>query len=246
MTAYLRLEVLRQFRSRDLLLWRLGLPASLYVFFRAVFGAGDGSSEGLPSDTSALVIFGVLGALASGLYATAPALAEERATGWLRQLRVMPLPAVATVVGKVAAALAFALPAIAFVAVAAAVSQGVELGIDSWVALTLLLWVATAPFAALGVLIGLTIRGGEPAQSAASASFIVLWLLGGMITSPSDLPGLLEQVAHATPTNAAAELGWAAARGDGIPASAIAVVAAWTAGLGALSTLAWRRQGGAR
>jgi hypothetical protein len=37
MTAYLRLEVARQFRSRELLLWRLGLPAALYVFFRAVF-----------------------------------------------------------------------------------------------------------------------------------------------------------------------------------------------------------------
>jgi ABC-type sulfate/molybdate transport systems ATPase subunit len=83
---------------------------------------------------------------------TAPALAQERATGWLRQLRVTPLPAAATVAGKVAAAMAYALPAIALVGVAAAVTQGVELGLDRWVELTLLLWVATAPFAALGVL----------------------------------------------------------------------------------------------
>ena len=246
MTAYLRLEVVRQFRSRDLVLWRLGLPAALYVFFRAVFGSGDGTSEGLPSDTTALVIFAVFGALASGLYATAPALAQERATGWLRQLRVTPLPAWATVAGKVAAAMAFALPAIALVAVAAAGTQGVELAVDRWVELVLLLWIATAPFAALGVLIGLIVPNAEPAQSAASAAFIVLWVLGGLITSPSELPATLEAIAHTTPTNAAAELGWAAARGDAIPASAIAVVVAWTGALGALGALAWRRLGGRR
>jgi ABC-2 type transport system permease protein len=246
MTAYLRLEVIRQFRNRDALAWRLGLPAGLYVFFRAVFGEGDGTSEGLPSDTTALVIFAVFGTLAASLYSTAPALAQERDTGWLRQLRVTPLPAAATVAGKVAAAMAYALPAIALVGVAAAATQGVELGLDQWGELTLLLWVATAPFAALGVLIGLTIRNAEPAQSAASAAMIVLWVLGGMLTSPSDLPGALEAIAHTLPTNAASELGWAAARGDAIPASAIAVVVAWTAGLGALAALAWRRLGGAR
>ena len=246
MTAYLRLEVVRQFRNRDALVWRLGLPAGLYVFFRAVFGHGDGTVEGLPSDTTALVIFAVFGALASGLYATAPALAQERASGWLRQLRITPLPAWATVVGKVAAAMAFALPAIALVAVAAAATQGVELGLDRWVELTLLLWIATAPFAALGVLIGLIIPNAEPAQSAASAAFIVLWVLGGLITSPSDLPGALQAIAHTMPSNAAAELGWAAARGDAIPASAIAVVVAWTGALGALGALAWRRLGGRR
>ena len=246
MTASLRLEIIRQFRNRDALAWRIGLPAALYVFFRAVFGEGDGTSEGLPSDTAALVIFAVFGTLAAGLYSTAPALAQERATGWLRQLRVTPLPAAATVVGKLAAAIAYALPAIALVAVASAATRGVELGLDRWVELTLLLWVATAPFAALGVLIGLTIRNAEPAQSAASAAMIVLWVLGGMLTSPSDLPGALEAIAHTLPTNAAAELGWAAARGDAIPASASAVVIGWTAALGALGALAWRRLGGAR
>jgi ABC-2 type transport system permease protein len=246
MTAYLRLEVLRQFRNRDALAWRLGLPAGLYVFFRAVFGSGDGTSEGLPSDTTALVIFAVFATLAAGLYSTAPALAQERATGWLRQLRVTPLPAAVTVAGKAAAAMAYALPAIALVGVAAAATQGVELGLDRWLELTLLLWIATAPFAALGVLIGLTIRNAEPAQSAASAAMIVLWVLGGMLTSPSDLPGALEAIAHTLPTNAAAELGWAAARGDATPASAITVVIAWTAALGTFGALAWRRLGGAR
>jgi ABC-2 type transport system permease protein len=245
--AYVRFETARQFRSRDALFFRLGLPAGLYIVFRAVISPGsDGTSEGLPSDVAAMVAFAVLGALFSTVFATGPPLANERAIGWLRQLRVTPLPAGAAVAGKVAAAMAFALPAIALVAVAAIATQGVELGFGRWVQLTLLLWIATAPFAALGALIGLTVPDAEPAQSAASAALIVLWVLGGLITSPSDLPAALEGIAHTMPTNAAAELGWAAARADAIPASAIAVVIAGSAGLGGLAALAWRRLGGAR
>jgi hypothetical protein len=37
------------------------------------------------------------------------------------------------------------------------------------------------------------------------------------------------------------ELGWSIAGGDTVPASAVAVLAAWTAGAGALAALAWRR-----
>jgi ABC-2 type transport system permease protein len=150
------------------------------------------------------------------------------------------------VAGKLATATAYALPAIVLVALAAATTQGVELDFGRWMTLILLLWIATAPFAALGALIGLTIRKAEPAQSAASAAMIVLWVLGGMLTTPSDLPALLESLAHALPTDGGAELGWAAARGDAIPVSAVAVVIAWSAVLGALAALAWRRLGDAR
>jgi ABC-2 type transport system permease protein len=247
MTAYLRLEVVRQFRQRDALGWRLALPAGLYVLFMAVLPSEPGdTSEGLPSDAAALVAFAVLGVVLSGLNATGPRLAQERSTGWLRQLRVTPLPGPAVVVGKVAAALAFALPSIVLVCLAAAVTQDVDLPLGRWLELVALLWVATAPFAALGVLIGLAIADPEAAQSAVGASLIVLWLLGGMVTSPSDLPGALHTIAHLMPTNAAAELGWAAARGDSIAAAASAVVACWTLSAGALGVLAWRRLAGPR
>jgi hypothetical protein len=48
------------------------------------------------------------------------------------------------------------------------------------------------------------------------------------------------------PPNAAGELGWAAARGDAVSPSAVAVLGAWTAALSALAALSWRRLGGAR
>ena len=112
--------------------------------------------------------------------------------------------------------------------------------------LTLVIWLAATAFTALGVLIGLAIADPEAAQSATSAALIGMWLFGGLVTSPSDLPGALETLADGMPPNAAGELGSAAARGDAVPLSAIAVLGAWTAAVSALATLAWRRLAGAR
>jgi ABC-2 type transport system permease protein len=245
--AYLRFEIARQFRNRDAVLFRLGLPAGLYVAIRAVIAPGsDGTSEGLPSDVAAMVAFAVFGALYSSVFASGPPLAKERAIGWLRQLRVMPLPAGVAVAGKVASAMAFVLPSIVFVGVAAAFTQDVRLGFDRWLELTLVLWLAATAFTALGVLIGLAIADPEAAQSATSGALIVMWLFGGLVTSPSNLPAALETLADGMPPNAAGELGWAAARGDALPLSAAVVLALWTLALSLLAALAWRRRAGAR
>ena len=245
--AYVRFEIARQFRIRDAVLFRLGLPAGLYVAFRAVIAPGtDGTSERLPSDAAAMVAFAVFGALYSTVFASGPPLANERAIGWLRQLRVMPLPAGVAVAGKVASAMAFALPSIALVAVAAALTQDVRLGVDRWLEVTIVIWLAAAVFTALGVLIGLAIGNAEAAQSATSAALIAMWLFGGLVTSPSDLPAVLETLADGMPPNAAGELGWAAARGDAVPSSAVAVLAVWTAALSLLAVLAWRKRAGTR
>lgn len=64
-----------------------------------------------------------LGAVISGL-AAGPSLGEERANGWLRQLRTTPLAPRAVVAAKIAVAMSFALPSIALVVAAAAVTDG--------------------------------------------------------------------------------------------------------------------------
>ncbi len=99
--GFVRLEVLRQWRRHDMLLWRLGMPVGLYLFFRLTLDSDSGDTfEGLPSDLAAMVVFAVVGVAYSGLYAAGPPLAHERAIGWLRQLRVTPLPASARSPGR--------------------------------------------------------------------------------------------------------------------------------------------------
>lgn len=239
MLGYVRLEVVRQFRNSQALVVRLVIPSGFFLLGTAGSDPG-GRSDGLPSDTATMVVLATFGATMSALFATGPSLAQERASGWLRQLRVTPLPASAAVTGKVVTAMTFALPAIALVAVVAEVSQGLGLGWDRWLALIGLMWIATAPLAGLGVLIGFAIANPEVAEGVTLLALLAMGAAGGLWMSVDDLPAALEAIAPWLPANAIAELGRSAARGEGIPPDAASTLVAWTCGLTTLAGLSWR------
>lgn len=236
---YLRLEAKRQWRDRQALLFRLGIPLGVYLILTAVQNTPGRSSQGLPWQTGRMVAVAALGAVISGL-AAGPSLGEERANGWLRQLRVTPLRPSAAVAAKIAVAMSFALPAIALVAAAGGLTDHVTMGWTRWIGLVGLMWLATAPITALGALLGLAFAA-QAAQGATNLAFIVLWLLGGIFTSPDSLPGALAAVSRNLPSYGVVQVGQSAASGALIPAPAVAVLAAWTAGTGVLAALAWRR-----
>jgi ABC-2 type transport system permease protein len=235
--AYLWLEAKRQWRNREILLFRLGLPTAIYLILNAADGDSPSTSPG-----GRVVAVAALAAVISGL-AAGPSLGEERANGWLRQLRVTPLRPRVAVAAKMVVAMSFALPSIALVAAVAGLvgdNQGTALGWAQWLRLVGLMWLATTPITALGALIGLTF-GGEAAHGATTLAFVVLWLGGGIFTSPSEMPDALGAIAETLPSYGVVQVGQSVAGGSSLPASAVAVLAAWTVGAGALAALAWRR-----
>ncbi|MGH2700498.1 MAG: ABC transporter permease [Actinomycetota bacterium] len=237
MLAYVWLEAKAQFRNRDAIIWRLGLPAGVYVLLTLV----DGETSG--SNTGRLVAMAAFGAVAAGLFATGPSLAQDRASGWLRQLRTTPMPTRTVVVAKVAVALAWVLPSIALVAVMSILLTDIELDPRGWTELIGLMWIGSAPFAALGVLIGLAIPDAGAANTATNFAFMVLWLLGGIFTPAGDMPDALAAISRKLPSSGILEIGDSVTRGVAVPASALGLLVAWTAASGVLAALAWRRLG---
>jgi ABC-2 type transport system permease protein len=237
MLAYTWLEAKGQFRNRDNLIWRLGLPVGVYVLLTLV----DGETSG--SNTGRMVAMAAFAAVAAGLFATGPSLAQERASGWLSQLRTTPMRPSAAVVAKVVVAMAWVLPSIALVAVMGIVLTDIELDWRGWTELIGLMWIGSAPFAALGVLIGLAIPDAGAAHTATNFAFIVLWLLGGIFTPAGDMPDVLAAISRKLPSSGILEIGNGVAGGNSIPGSAPALIAAWTAVAGALAALAWRKLG---
>jgi ABC-2 type transport system permease protein len=221
--------------------WRLALPAGIYLLL-IMIRSGDLEGYG----DGAMVAMAAFGAVAAGLFATGPALAQERAGGWLRQLRTTPMPPFAAVMAKIAVAMAYALPSIALVAAVGHAVDAVDLGLAQWGELIGLMWIGSAPFAALGVFIGLAIKNADAAHTATNMAFIVLWLLGGIFTRPDSMPDALAAISRTLPSNGLFELGWSVIGAGGFPASDAALLAGWTAGAGLLAAVAWRRLGGAR
>jgi ABC-2 type transport system permease protein len=239
MLRYLLLEAKRQWRDREILVFRLGIPAAIYLILIAAQDAPDRPTGDLPWATGRMVTLVALAAVMTGL-AAGPSLGEERGNGWLRQLRATPLRPTAAVVAKIVVTMSFALPAMALVAAIGGVTQDIGLSGGRWVQVVGLMWIATGSLAAVGVVIGLTFRA-ESAQNATTLAFVVLWLLGGIFTSTSQLPGVLAAVGGSLPSNGIVAVGHSLAAGTAIPVHAIVVLVAWTAGAGALAALAWRR-----
>jgi ABC-2 type transport system permease protein len=235
--AYLWLETKRQWRNREVLIFRLGLPTGVYLILNLAEGDTPPTSPG-----GRMVAIAALGAVISGL-AAGPSLGEERANGWLRQLRVTPLRPSAAVAAKIVVAMSFALPSIALIAAAAGMfgdGEGLALGWAQWIKLVGLMWLATTPITAVGALIGLTF-GGEAAQAATTLAFVVLWLAGGIFTPPSQMPDTLAAVARFLPSYGVVQVGESVAGGRSLSASAVVLLIAWAAGAGALAAFAWRR-----
>jgi ABC-2 type transport system permease protein len=235
--SYLWLEAKRQWRNREILIFRLGLPTAIYLILNTANGDTPPDNPG-----GEMVAIAALGAVISGL-AAGPSLGEERANGWLRHLRTTPLRPSAAVAAKMVVAMSFALPSIALVVTAAGLvgdGEGLAPGWAQWLQLVGLMWLATTPITAVGALIGLTF-GGEAAHGATTLAFVVLWLAGGIFTPPNQMPDALAAISRALPSWGVVQVGESVAAGRSLSASALVVLAAWTGGAGALAALAWRR-----
>jgi ABC-2 type transport system permease protein len=242
MLRYLVLEIRRMYRDRRFVFFTIAMPVGFYLLWSTIFAKhGDTDPEtGLNAKTYLLVSMAAYGALGASLTTTGARLAAERQSGWLRQLQVTPLRPWAVISAKVLASMFLALPAIVVVGLTAVLTQHVHLSPGQWAAIIGAMWVGTLPFAALGTLIG-SLVGTDAAQPLTVACYFALSILGGVWMSVSILPRALRAIAHWTPSNRFADLGWSIAAGHVPPASDALILAGWTVVLGGLAVAAYRR-----
>lgn len=241
MLRYLRLEILRTLRDRRFLFFSLGFPVMLYLLWSNISSNGGADpNTGLQDAEYMMVAFGAYGAVGAAMSTTGPRLANELKSGWMRQLQITPLRAWQVVTARTLTAMVVSLPALLLVAVAAAVTKGVELSPLTWAGTVGLLALATLPFAALGTLIGATVKG-DAAQPAMLMLYFPLAIIGGLWVPVSILPSFLQDISPWTPTNRMAELGWDLVGGQAPSLAAVAVLAGWTVGLGAIAITCYRR-----
>ncbi|MFI7593225.1 ABC transporter permease [Micromonospora sp. NPDC049359] len=238
MRAYLRFELRRLARDPRLLLFTVLAPVVTYLIFSGVGPDGD-RVEGVDAAVALMVGLAGYGAVA-GVLSVGSAVSQERASGWLRQLRVTPLPAWRAVTAKALVCTLSGVPSAVAVGCAGRLAHHVELGAARWVALLLLMWVGTVPFALLGLAIGYGLSP-QLAQPVNFLAFLGLSVLGGLLVPVAYFPAVLRHLAHALPTYRFAELGWRSAAGLTPTPSGLAVLAGWTVAFTALAAWAYRR-----
>ncbi|SCL60093.1 ABC-2 type transport system permease protein [Micromonospora citrea] len=234
---YVGLELRRTFRDTGFVVFGIGTPVLMYLMFTNVGGGvGGGSSEWA---VTAMVGLAAYGALSAGLTA-GTAVAEDKAAGWLRQLRITPLTAAQAVAGRTVTGSLMVLPTVLVVLLTGAIVNDVRLEPGQWVALTLLLWIGSLPFTVLGLANGYALST-QTTNVVNVVTNLVLAFVGGLWFPVAEFPGWLAAVARWTPAHRLGELGWATTRGDVPGPDTVLVLVAWLVLFGAYAGHAYRR-----
>jgi ABC-2 type transport system permease protein len=234
--AYLRYEVLRNFRNWRFLFLTLAFPLVLYLLIGSVNRHAQFEHVAFPVYfMTAMATLGAMAAVISGC----AIIAAERASGWSRQMRVTPLPArtyfrAKVVVGYLRALLTLVLLALAGTAL------GVRLPAQGWLTVLGLFLVGLIPFAVLGILLGHLI--GADAAALATGGIVTLFaLLGGVYGVQVATSGPVFQIIKALPSYWLVQAGKTALGGHDWPAQGWIVIAAWTVVLVPLAVRVYRR-----
>jgi ABC-2 type transport system permease protein len=224
MNPLLSFQLRRVGRNRQYLLFTVLLPALFTVFFTKIFGGAVGSGSAYQEyATGSMVSMMAYGAMGAALGATIR-IAFDRASGWMRQLRITPVPQSHVVAVEVAVGALLSLPSLVVVALVGRLVNGVQLPLTTWVALVAVLWIGSTAFVALGLLIGLSLDE-KAAGGAIGLVGIVLAMLGGLWVPVQFFPDALQTVARSLPSYWYAELGRDVAAGSAPSLTGLAALA---------------------
>ncbi|MEU6168716.1 ABC transporter permease [Streptomyces tanashiensis] len=234
MTEYVRLEVRRTLRDTGFAIGTVAVPVMMYLLFTNLGGQNEEAWR-----TASMVGMAAYGALGAAL-SVGPGVAEDKSSGWLRQLRITPMTPRQVVTGRALTGSVVVLPAIVGVLLAGGLVNGVHLAAWQWAAVSLTLWLGSLPFTLLGIGNGYRLTA-QTTGVVNIACNLGLAVLGGLWFPVSLFPGWLRSLSAYTPTNRFAELGVSIADGHAPAAAALAVVAVWAALFGAYATVSYRR-----
>ena len=239
MLAYLKFELRRMYREPRLLVFTIAMPVILFLALSPGITKGAKTPQDAKETLAYLMVaWAAYGALI-GTFSSGVGVSVERAAGWLRQLRITPLPPPMVVVVKGIACSLVAVPA-ALVLSIIGQAKGVDFGGGNIALLVLVMWLGSIPFALVGLAIGFVL----PPHLAQPASFLVSFTLafaGGIFIPIDSLPDAMRSVVRWTPSYRFTQNGFDVLQHNSQSALGWAIIAGWAVVFGALAALAYRK-----
>ena len=241
MTPLFAFQLRRVGRNRQFLIFTVLLPALFTVFFTKIFG-GQAPDAARYQEFAGYYMVSMMayGGLGAALGATIR-ISFDRASGWLRQLRITPVDQTQIFAVDVAVGALLTLPSLVVVALVGRFVNDVQLSLGTWVALVGVLWAGSIAFVAFGLLIGLSLDE-KAAGGAIGFVGVVLAALGGLWVPVEVFPETMRTIAHAMPSYWYAEMGRDVAAGGAPSGQAVLVLAGFTAAFAVLAVLVARRR----
>jgi ABC-2 type transport system permease protein len=231
--ALTKAELTRLLHNRRYFLFTVAFPVVLYLLIgRQVSSTAYGVAFG----AYYMIAMSTLGAFSGALNGNAQRISQEKKEGWIRQLRLTPLPANAYVIAKILVSLATTIPSIVIVLLLGRFYGNVHLPAWEWPVIAIVVWFGSTIFAALAVAIGYRFTP-EQVQPVTFILYFVFAILGGVWFPVS---GVIGHIGQFTPTYEAVKIGTDVIQGVSVPAGLAIGLVVWLAIFIALATGAVR------
>lgn len=233
--TFIRTELLRTRRNGRYLIFAVAIPVVMFLSF----SGQSGQLSNLDVAAYIMVSMATFGAM-NCVLATSARIGMDRSTGWNRQLRLTALSGRSYLFGKVVASMATALVPLVVIMLLAHFVRGVDLSALQWVKVLGSITVALLPMAAFAVWLGYRVRP-EGMQAVSGIVFSGCSLVGGLWIPIEQFPTALADVSKALPMYWVADAGRSVLSGTWLGWEGLAILAAWTIGLGALAARSYVR-----
>lgn len=225
-------EISRLRRNRRYLVMSVALPVVLYL----LIGTKVKSSPVYGVNFAAYYMVGMatFGSFSGALMNNSVRISQERKEGWIRQLRLTPLPSAGYVVAKLIAAMAVTIPSVVIVMLLGRFVGNVHMSAASWVTISVIIILGSLLFAALAVAIGYRFQPDQ-VQPIATILYFVFIVLGGVFFP---LSGTIQKIGQYTPAYEAVKISTDVISGASVSAGLVIGMVVWLAafiGLAAVS-----------
>jgi ABC-2 type transport system permease protein len=221
-------EVKRLRRNRRYLIFTIGLPVVLYL----IFAKQTATAYGVSFAAFYMVGMASFGAFSGAFNNNTIRISQERKDGWIRQLRLTPLPANGYVIAKILASMATSVPAIVIVLLLGRFDGGIHMAAWKWIVIGVTIWLGTLIFAALAVAIGYLFEP-DSVQPVALVLYFLFVIFGGLWFP---LSGGLKTFGEITPTYWVIRISTDVLGSGTVPLAGVLVILAWLVGFVVLAT----------
>ena len=227
-------EIYRLRRNRRYLVMSVALPIVLYLLIGT--RVKNSPTYGVAFAAYYMVAMATFGSFSGALMNNSVRISQERKEGWIRQLRLTPLPSSAYVIAKLIAAMAITIPSVIIVMLLGRFVGDVRMPVASWVTITVVIVLGSLLFAALAVAIGYRFQPDQ-VQPIATILYFVFIVLGGVFFP---LSGMIQKIGQYTPAYEAVKISTDVIAGASVSAGLAVGMVVWLTVFVGLATLSVR------
>ncbi|QHT59169.1 ABC transporter permease [Paenibacillus lycopersici] len=237
--AQCKAELLRTFRNRRFVIFSVLMPILFFFLFSS--SVGDQQVDGVNFTSYYLMSMTCYGIIGASFTTFSQRLARERSQGWIKMLKITPLPSWAYILSKIGAQAIINLFIVVMMFAVGGFGKHIDLPVSTWLSCGLWIWVGGMSFMALGTLFG-SMRNPDAVQVISMIVYMGMSVLGGLWMPVSTMSKTMQDIAKALPTYRLGQGAWNMLGGGTVDWSGIGILVAYVVVFMVLSSYIMRKQ----